>query len=341
MRIEQLGRGGPLVSELALGTMTFGVETDEAESRRQLDTFVEAGGTFVDTADGYGAGESERIIGRWLASNRPDDLILATKGRFMPPGGSSGASRRGISMAIDASLDRLGVDTIDLYFVHGWDPQAPVEDTLAALTDAVQAGKIHHVGWSNTTSWQFQRILDTARYEGFVRPIVHQPQYNLLDRTIEWELLPLLVDQGIAVTPWSPLGGGWLTGKYRRDETPSGATRLGEDPNRGVEAWGKRNDDRTWAIVDAAQAVADEAGRWIGEVALRWLLQRPAVVSVLLGARTVAQLEQSLAAATMPELSTEAMATLTEVSAPGLPDYPYGMQRDWCGVGIWNELGTA
>ncbi|MEM8902236.1 MAG: aldo/keto reductase [Actinomycetota bacterium] len=341
MRTNQLGPGGPFVSELGLGTMTFGAETGEADAHLQLDRFLEVGGTLVDTADGYAGGESERIVGRWLADRRPEHVILTTKGRFSPPPGSSGASRRGITRAIDASLDRLGVDVIDLYLVHGWDADAPVEDTLGALTDAVRAGKIHHVGWSNTTAWQFQRILDSARHGGFVRPVVHQPQYNLVDRGIEWELLPLLLDEGVAVTPWSPLAGGWLTGKYRRDEHPTGETRLGEDPQRGVEAWDVRNDDRVWAIIDTAAEIAEETGRWMGEVALRWLLQRPGTASVLLGARTVAQLDQSLAAVDGDPLTVEQMERLTSVSAPGLPPYPYGMIRDFTGIDVWDRLGTA
>lgn len=340
MRINQLGRGGPYVSEIGLGTMTFGVETPEEEAHRQLDRFVAAGGTLIDTADVYGAGESERIIGSWLADRRPEDTILATKGRFGPPPGSSGASRRGITRALDASLRRLGVDTIDVYYVHGWDPAAPVEATLGALSDAVSAGKIHSVGWSNTTGWQLQRILATARSGGFEMPVVFQPQYNLLDRVIEWELLPLCLDEGIAVAPWSPLGGGWLTGKYRRDERPTGASRLGEDPGRGVEAYDARNTDRVWEIIDEAAAVAVATGRWIGEVALLWLLGRPGVASVLVGARTTEQLEQSLAAAG-GSLSAEFATRLTEASAPGLPPYPYGMIESNCGETIWDELGTT
>jgi aryl-alcohol dehydrogenase-like predicted oxidoreductase len=339
MRTNHLGPVGPAVSEIGLGTMTFGVETSRDEARRQLDRFVAAGGTLVDTANVYGGGAAESIIGEWLALRRPEGVVVATKGRFDSPEGVSGASRRAITAALDGSLRRLGTETIDLYYVHGWDPAVPVEETLGALTDAVAAGKVRWIGWSNTTGWQLQRILDVARTGEFVVPVVSQPQYNLLDRGIEWELLPLCLDEGVAVVPWSPLGGGWLTGKYRREVEPSGATRLGEDPARGVEAYDARNTDRVWAILDAAEDVARQEGRWLGEIALLWLMQRPGVASVLVGARTVEQLEQSLAAAG-GSLSPGSVARLTAASAPGLPPYPYGMIESYCDETIWGELGT-
>ena len=340
MQLNQLGTGGPFVSEIGLGTMTFGAETDAKEAHAQLDLFAAKGGTFIDTADVYATGESERIIGSWLESRRPENVVVATKGRFLPPTGSSGASRRGIVKALDASLQRLGVDTIDVYYVHGWDPLADPADTLRALDDAVRAGKVHNIAWSNTTAWQLQRILGLARQHGYAIPIAFQPQYNLLDRTIEWELLPLCLDEGLAVCPWSPLGGGWLTGKYQRDTPPTGATRLGEDPGRGVEAYDKRNTDRVWRIVESARDIADSTDAWIGEVALRWVLDRPAVISALVGARTADQLRQSLRA-TEYRLDTAAAKRLTAVSAPGLPPYPYGMLETACDVDVWQRLGTA
>jgi aryl-alcohol dehydrogenase-like predicted oxidoreductase len=244
-----------------------------------------------------------------------------------------------VTSALDKSLQRLGVDSIDVFYIHGWDAGAAVEDTLGALTDAVGAGKIRHVGWSNTTAWQLQRIIDTARHGGFARPVVFQPQYNLLDRGVEWEVLPLCIEEGIAVCPWSPLGGGWLTGKYQRDTAPTGATRLGEDPGRGVEAYAKRNVDRVWQIVEVATEIAAQTDSWIGHAAIQWLLSRPAVSSVLLGARTVDQLEQSLAALDHP-LRDEDIDLLTTVSAPGLPPYPYGMLAEYSDMDIWDRLGT-
>ncbi len=335
-----LGRTGPIVSRLALGTMTFGVETDQEAAFDQLDTFVEAGGTLVDTADVYGGGESERIIGRWLADRDPGDVVIATKGRFDPPPGSAGASRRSLVRSVDSSLDRLGVEAIDVYFVHGWDEHTPVADTLDTLAALVRAGKIHSLGWSNVTGWQLARIVTEARLGGLVAPCVVQPQYNLLDRGIELEVLPCCLDHGLSITPWSPLGGGWLTGKYARDERPTGSSRLGDDPDRGVEAYDVRNTDRTWAILDVVQEVAERHARPMGQIAIAWLLTRPAVASVLLGARTVAQLRDNLAAADI-DLTADDVAELTRVSAPGLPPYPYGMIEEFCDVPHWRRLGTA
>jgi aryl-alcohol dehydrogenase-like predicted oxidoreductase len=336
-----LGAGGPIVSCFALGTMTFGAETDEDVARRQLDTFVDAGGTFIDTADVYGDGESERIIGRWAARRGGiDDLILSTKGRFAPPAGSHGASRRSLRRSVDASLQRLGTDAIDVYLVHGWDVHTPIAETLDTLTSLVRAGKIHDIGWSNVTGWQLQQIVTTASLGGFVSPIAMQPQYNLLDRGIELEVMPCCLDAGLAITPWSPLGGGWLTGKYDRETRPTGDTRLGDDPNRGVEAYDVRNTKRTWQIIEEVTAIAGEHGRPATHVALAWLLTRPGVASVLLGARTVEQLQDNLAAADLT-LDDSQLDRLTTVSAIGLPPYPYGMIQDVCDVDVWQRLGTA
>lgn len=334
-----LGRSGLSVSELALGTMTFGVETDEAEAHAQLDAFVAAGGTLIDTADVYGGGASERIIGTWLKSRGAGDTLIATKGRFAPPPGASGASRRGLAHAIDASLSRLGVDAIDLYLVHGWDQDTPVSETLDVLAANVRAGKIHAIGWSNVTGWQLGRILAEAELRGLVAPSVVQPQYNLLDRGIETEVLPACLEHGVAVTPWSPLGGGWLTGKYQRDQMPTGSTRLGDDPARGVEAYDTRNNERTWQLLDVVRELADRYERPMGHVAIAWLLGRPGVASVLLGARTLAQLHDNLAASTL-QLNEADAERLTAASAPGLAPYPYGMVEDFCNVPYWQQLGT-
>ena len=337
---RQLGASGLRVTELALGAMTFGVETPEEDAFEQLDQYVAAGGTHIDTADVYGAGASEQIIGRWLADRRPEQIVLATKGRFAPPLGSSGASRRSLTRSVDASLGRLGIDAIDLYYVHGWDGDTPIDDTLATLSDLVAAGKIHHIGWSNVTGWQLAAILTTARLRGYVQPCVVQPQYNLLDRGIEVELLPACLAHDVAIAPWSPLGGGWLTGKYAREERPSGSTRLGEDPSRGVEAYDARNSDHTWQVLDVVADIAAAHDRPMSHVAIAWVRDRPGVATVLLGARTPDQLSQNLAAADL-ELTPDEVRRLTAVSAPGLPPYPYGMLEDFCGIEVWQQLGTG
>ena len=329
MDTRTLGRSGCSVSTLALGTMTFGNETDEAGSHAQLDLFVEAGGTLVDTADVYTAGTSEQIIGRWLA-DRPADVrdrvVLATKGRFPMGDGPNdvGLSRRHLARALDASLTRLGVERVDLYQVHAYDPYTPLEETLGFLDDAVGAGKVHYVGLSNFTGWQLQRAVDVAEHRHLAVPVTLQPQYNLLVREIEWEIVPAAQANGLGLLPWSPLGGGWLTGKYTRDQRPTGGTRLGEDPDRGVEAYDRRGpQERTWDVVDAVREVADARGVTMAQVALAWLVDRPAVSSVILGARTVEQLSDNLGAADL-HLDEKETARLDAASDPGAADYPYG-----------------
>jgi len=329
MEYRTLGRSGCAVSTLALGTMTFGNETNEEDAHAQLDRFVETGGTLVDTADVYTAGVSEEIIGRWLA-DRPADMrervVLASKGRFPMGEGPNdvGLSRRHLSSALDASLRRLGVDHIDLYQVHAYDPWTPLEETLGFLDDAVRAGKIHYTGLSNFTGWQLQRAVDVAEHRGLTVPVTLQPQYNLLVREIEWEIVPAARANGLGLLPWSPLGGGWLTGKYRRDERPTGATRLGENPERGVEAYDRRSRlERTWAVVDTVQSIAEELEVSMAQVALSWLVDRPAVTSVILGARTLEQLGDNLGARDL-HLSDKHTRLLDAASDPEPADYPYG-----------------
>ncbi len=233
MEYRTLGSSGTVVSTYALGTMTFGNETDEAGSHEQLYRYVEAGGNFVDTADVYTTGASENIIGSWLAkSGARDSVVLATKGRF-PMGelpNDVGTSRRHLRKALDASLTRLGVDHVDLYQLHAWDPITPLQESLSFLEDAVRAGKILYGGVSNFTGWQLQKACDLIDRRGWSPLVTLQPQYNLLVREIEWEIIPAAQENGLGLLPWSPLGGGWLTGKYSFDEEPTGATRLGEDP---------------------------------------------------------------------------------------------------------------
>lgn len=340
MEHRALGRSELQVSVLSMGTMTFGAEADEATSHAMLDRFAEAGGTTIDTADVYSMGTAEEIVGRWLAG-RPDKdrFVVATKGRFAMGDGpnDSGASRDHLVGAVDASLRRLGIDAIDLYQVHCWDPATPLEETLETLDDLVRAGKIRYAGLSNFTGYQFARAVTTARLQGWTQIVSLQALYNLLDRTIEQELIPECLDEGVGILPWSPLAGGWLTGKYTKDRRPEGATRLGEDPNRGLEAYDLHNRDRTWRIVDALREVAP--GRPMAAVALAWLRDRPGVSSVILGARTVGQLEVDLAAADL-DLAPEERSMLDRVSAPGYPVYPFGFIEKYGGETVWERLGT-
>lgn len=340
MTYQQLGLNGPVISRLSLGTMTFGAETDEAEAFRQLDCFAEYGGTFIDTADVYSAGVSEEIIGRWIKQRGGlGNMILATKGRFAPPSGSYGGSRRAIVKALHASLKRLQLDAIDVYYMHGWDTQTDINETISTLGDLIRAGKIHHIAWSNVSGWQIQKIVSTCDQLGVPRPVSVQPQYNLLDRGIEVEVLPCCLENGIGLAPWSPLGGGWLTGKYGRLAAPSGQTRLGENPSRGVEAYDKRNTDRTYQVLDTLETIANQHNRPMSQVALAWLLSRPSVATLLIGARTLTQLEDNLAAIDLT-LKAQEVEALTQVSATGLPEYPYQFLSDWSGMTVWQELGT-
>jgi aryl-alcohol dehydrogenase-like predicted oxidoreductase len=336
MEYRTLGNSGTVVSTLCLGTMTFGAESDEQVAHKQLDRFLEQGGNFLDTADVYADGESERIIGRWLAarSGVRDQVVVATKARFPMGDGLNevGLSRVRLTRALDASLRRLGVDTIDLYQAHAWDPLTPIEETLRFFDDAVHAGKIQYVGVSNFIGWQLQKVALLARHLGLAPIVTLQPQYNLLQRAVEFELGQVCVNERIGILPWSPLGGGWLTGKYQRDRAPTGNTRLGEDPERGMEAYARRNpEERTWRVIDAVGSVAKARGVSMARVALAWLVDRPAVTSVILGARTLEQLDDNLGAAEL-HLSTEETARLDQVSTPIVDDYPYGdpgvRQRD-------------
>lgn len=328
MQHRTLGRSGTVVTNFALGTMTFGAEATEETSHAILDSYFEAGGNFIDTADVYSRGVSEEIIGRWLAGRAAlrDTAVIATKGRF--PMGTApndvGTSRRHLTRALDDSLRRLGVEQIDLYQMHAWDPVTPLEETLRFLEDAVSRGKIAYYGFSNFLGWQLTKAVHVARSHGWNPPVSLQPQYSLLVRGIEYEIVPAALDAGVGLLPWSPLGGGWLSGKYKRDQRPSGATRLGENPERGMEAWQARNDNpRTWAVIDAVEDIAKAHDVSPSQVALAWLADRPAVTSVILGARTTEQLADNLAAAEL-QLSAGDVDRLTRASEPETGVYPYG-----------------
>ena len=329
MEYRTLGNSGTVVSAQALGTMTFGAEADEPTSHLILDAFLAAGGTFIDTADVYSSGTSEEIIGSWLASHPTDreQVVIATKARFPMGTGPNdlGLTRRHLGRALDASLGRLGVEQIDLYQMHAWDALTPIEETLGFLNDAVVQGKIAYYGFSNYLGWQLTKAVHVAKAHGWAAPVTLQPQYSLLVRDIEHEVVPAALDANIGLLPWSPLGGGWLSGKYVRDQAPTGATRLGENPERGMEAWKQRNArEQTWTIIDTVKSIADAHGASSSQVALSWLGAQPAVTSVILGARTVVQLTDNLGAVDL-QLSSGELASLTTASAPRADDYPYGV----------------
>ena len=328
MEYRKLGPSGAIVTAYALGTMTFGAESDEATSFQLMDDYAAAGGNFIDTADVYSAGVSEEIVGRWLKSriNEAGQMVIATKGRFPMGKGPNdiGLSRRHLGRALDNSLRRLGIEQIDLYQMHAFDALTPLEETLRFLDDSVRNGKIAYYGFSNFLGWQMTKAVWLAKANGYTAPVTLQPQYSLLARDIEHEILPACLDAGMGMLPWSPLAGGWLSGKYKRDTMPTGATRLGEDPNRGMEAFGPRNaQERTWAIIDAVETIAKARGVSMAQVALAWVAAQPAVTSVLIGARRREQLADNLAAAKI-SLTAEEITALSAASAPEMADYPYG-----------------
>ncbi|MEQ1566155.1 MAG: aldo/keto reductase [Myxococcota bacterium] len=331
MQYRSLGTAGVKVSTLCLGAMTFGeadensfmhqVGADEATSFALMDRALESGVNFWDTADVYGQdGLSERVIGRWFADRkRRDEVVLATKFRFRMGQGpnSTGASRRRVVQCVDDSLRRLQTDRIDLYQIHMQDADVREEELLRALDDLVTAGKVVYVGCSNYAAYRLMDSLWTSRTRGTVGFATMQMQYSLAVRDIEREHAPIAVREGVGILPWSPLAGGLLSGKYRQGQTPPTGSRM--------EKWKQRYErfdtPRSWAIVEALVAVADEVGATPAQVALAWLLHQPGVTSVIFGARTVAQLDENLPAAEL-KLSEAQLARLGEASAFDL-GYPY------------------
>lgn len=325
MKYSNLGRSGLRVSELCLGTMTFGRETGEADSHRMLDHFVAAGGNFIDTADIYSDGASERILGNWLEGKDRESLVIATKVRFSSDLSPNrvGLSRKRIVAAIEQSLKNLKTDYVDLYQTHCWDSRTPFEETLATLDDLVTQGKVRYLGASNLNGAQLQRALDLQAANGWSSYVSLQPLYNLLDRTIEWELVDVCERNGLGVMPWSPLRGGWLSGKFHRGMTaPAAGSRIEKAGEQGwSETWAAYANDHTWGVLDAVDDIAKSKGASVSQVALAWLLSRPVVTAPILGVRTMEQLQNNLGAADVV-LSAEDLARLTEVSDKPMP-YPY------------------
>ncbi len=325
MQIRYLGNSGLKVSALALGTMTFGREATEADSHKMLDVYCDKGGNFIDTANVYSDGESERIIGNWLKSQDRDDLVVATKVRFsvnLSPN-RVGLSRKHMIAAVEQSLKNLKTDYIDLYQTHCWDFGTPLEESLSTLDRLVRQGKVRYLGASNMAGWQLQRALDLAEMHGWQKYVSLQPLYNLLDRELEWELVPACQANGLGIIPWSPLRGGWLSGKFKRGmQAPAAGSRVEKAEAEGWgENWSTYNTEATWAVVDAVHEIAAETGGSPAQVALNWVMNRPGVTAPIVGARNLEQLEDNLGAAEL-ELSDEQRARLDAISERKLP-YPY------------------
>jgi aryl-alcohol dehydrogenase-like predicted oxidoreductase len=334
MEYRQLGRSGLRVSALALGTMTFGGKgnfgalgaTDVEGARRQIDICVDAGVNLIDTADVYSQGTAEEIVGRAIQGKR-DDLLLSTKVRMAMGDGpnDAGLSRYHIINGVEASLRRLGTDHIDIYHVHEWDGQTPLDETMETLDTLVRSGKVRYLAASNYAGWQLMKALATADARDYQRFVAQQVYYSLESRDAEYELVPLAVDQGLGILVWSPLAGGLLSGKFRRNaEQPENSRHLSEEWNEPPVRDQEKLYDTIEVLVDVAQA----HGVSPAQVALAWLLGRPAVTSLVIGARTDEQLRDNLGAADLA-LSTDERTALDKVSAPELI-YPH-----------WHQANTA
>jgi len=347
MDYRQLGHSGLRVSALTLGTMTFGgrdrfanVGTTDVEGAvRQVDTCLDAGVNVIDTADVYSAGLSEEIVGKTLKGRR-DRVLLATKAR-MPMGAGpndAGLSRHHLIRSCEASLRRLGTDHIDLYQVHEWDGATPLEETLDALDQLVRSGKVRYIGCSNYAGWHVMKALGISERRGLQRFVSQQIYYSLQSRDAEYELVPVALDQGVGILVWSPLAGGLLSGKYRRGEQ-------GPEGSRQLTDWNEppvRDEDQLYDVVDALVEIAEARGASPAQVALAWLLGRPGVASVVIGARTDEQLADNLGAADVV-LEDAERSRLDELSAPPLL-YPYWHQaktaKDRLGEADLTLLGT-
>jgi aryl-alcohol dehydrogenase-like predicted oxidoreductase len=312
-----LGRSGLRVSPFCLGTMTFGEEwgwgSTVPESETILAKFMERGGNFIDTANGYTRGHSERIIGDFIAHDRSrrDRIVIATKfltNLFPGDPNGGGANRKSLTAACENSLRRLRTDYIDLYWMHAWDKFTPIDETMRALDDLVQAGKVRYIGFSDTPAWKVAQAQTLADLRGWTRLVALQIEYSLVERTVEGELIPMAMELGLGVTPWSPLRGGVLSGKYRRDN------QLKADRGERVTAF---LTDRVYAIIDELVRIAGELGTTAAAVALAWVQSRPGVVSTIIGARRLEQLDQNLAALDLT-LTPDHVAALNQLSEPAL-----------------------
>jgi aryl-alcohol dehydrogenase-like predicted oxidoreductase len=333
MEYRLLGRSGLKVPVLCFGVATFGGgndffrawgATDVEEAKRLIGLCLDAGVNFFDTANSYSIGLSEEILGKAIAGKR-HDVLLSTKSYFPMGGGPNdrGSSRYHILNAIEDSLKRLGTDHIDVYHIHGFDALTPVEETLDTLNTLVRSGKVRYIACSNFSGWHLMKSLAVSDRYGWARYVAYQGYYSLVGRDYEWELMPLALDQGVGTLVWSPLGWGRLTGKVRRGQPLPETSRLHTTADQGPEV----EDEYLYTVVDALDAVAKETGRSVPQVAINWLLQRPTVSSVILGARNEEQLKQNLAAADF-KLSEAQVARLDKASAR-TAIYPYWHQHKY------------
>ncbi len=324
MRLKLLGRSGLRVSEMALGTMTFGTDwgwgSDKEESKRVFDAYVEAGGNFIDTANRYTFGTSERYVGEFIKGDR-DRFCVATKFTITHPHmqgdpNAGGSHRKSLLFNLRRSLERLGTDYVDLLWVHQWDRTTPVEETLRALDDVVASGQVHYIGYSDAPAWVVSRANAIAEGRGWTRFNALQLKYSLIERTPERELLPMARELDLAVTPWAILGAGLLSGKYLREGRTDGSERLLTEEERARAVCTERN----MAISRQVEAVAAEAGCTSAQVAIAWMRTRPGVIVPILGARSVGQLEENLGAMGV-RLTSDQLDRLDRASAiePGFP----------------------
>jgi aryl-alcohol dehydrogenase-like predicted oxidoreductase len=331
MEYRRLGRSGLMVPELCFGTATFGGAgemfaawgtTDVAEARRLIDICLEAGVNFFDTADIYSHGASEEVLGKAIDGRR-DKVLLATKATFRMKRGPNGlgSSRYHLIRACEASLKRLGTSHVDLYQMHAFDALTPMDETLSALDHLVQSGKVRYIGCSNFSGWHLMKSLSISERNGWSRYVTHQVYYSLVGRDYEWELMPLALEEGIGALIWSPLGWGRLTGKLRRGQPKPETSRLPLTAEYGPPV----SDEHLYRVVDAIDEVAAETGKTVPQIALNWLLARPTVSSIIVGARNEGQLRANLEAVGW-KLAPEQIAKLDAASEVTLP-YPYWHQR--------------
>jgi aryl-alcohol dehydrogenase-like predicted oxidoreductase len=329
MEWRQLGKSGFKVPVLSMGTVTFGGKTEEfggtdaVEATRLVDVCLDAGLCMFDTADVYARGASEEILGQAIKGRR-DKVIISTKATFRFGTGANdvGSSRHHLLKAVEGSLRRLGTDYIDLFQLHAFDAVTPIEETLRTLDDMVRAGKIRYLGCSNFSGWQIMKSLAIADQQGWSRYVAHQAYYSLVGRDYEWELMPLALDQQVGCVVWSPLGWGRLTGKIRRSQPKPESSRL--NSQRVVDIGPQIPDDYLYKVVDALDKVSEETNKSVPQIALNWLMQRPTVATIIIGARNEEQLRQNLGAVGW-QLSAEHMAMLDSASQTARA-YPYWHQ---------------